>query len=212
MLGDLLLSVIGFLFCLHHLKSLFDSIWFYFLRPINTYRKYLTGHHPYVLITGATDGIGKALAKELYDKGFNLIVHGRNEEKILSVIDELKNSSSSGGDVRYFVADANRPDVDFEGIAKRFEGLNITLMVNNVGGIRIRLERYSALKLVASEKTNEDPDSQGSTNGPKKNILTRSEATRSSRPSSHEHFYLLSGTQLAHDQCSWRSWARPATK
>jgi 17beta-estradiol 17-dehydrogenase / very-long-chain 3-oxoacyl-CoA reductase len=136
-----LLSVIGFLFCFYHLKSLIDFIWFYFLRPNDAYKKYLADPRSYALITGATDGIGRALAKELYDKGFNLIVHGRNEEKILSVIDELK-SSSSGGDVKYFVADANRPDVDFEGIAKRFEGLNVTLMVNNVGGIKIRLERY----------------------------------------------------------------------
>ena len=137
-----LLSAIGFLFCLYHLRSLVDVIWFYFLRPTDTYRKYLTGPRPYALITGATDGIGKALAKELYDKGFNLIVHGRNEEKILSVIDELKSSSFSGRVVRYFVADASRDDVDFEEIARRFEGLNITLMVNNVGGIKIRLERY----------------------------------------------------------------------
>jgi len=147
---DFLPSVIGFLFCLYHLKSLFDVIWFYFLRPIDTYKRYLTGPRPYVLITGATDGIGKALARELYDKGFNLIIHGRNEEKILSVIDELKTSSSTsgGGDVEYFVADADRPDVDFEGIARRFEGLDITLVVNNVGGIRIRLERCCRLESV----------------------------------------------------------------
>ena len=139
---DLLFTAIGFLFCLYHLGSFFDFIWFYFLRPTDTYKNYLTGPRPYALITGSTDGIGKALAKELYDKGFNLIIHGRNEEKIFSVIDELKDSSPSGGDVRSFVADANRSDVDFEGIAKGFEGLNITLFVNNVGGIKIRLEKY----------------------------------------------------------------------
>jgi 17beta-estradiol 17-dehydrogenase / very-long-chain 3-oxoacyl-CoA reductase len=138
---DLLFTAIGFLFCLYHLGSLFHFIWFYFLRPADAYKNYLTDPRPYALITGATDGIGKALAKELYDKGFNLVIHGRNEEKILSVIDQLKASSPSGGDVRYFMADANRPDVDFEGIARRFGGLNITLFVNNVGGVRIRLER-----------------------------------------------------------------------
>lgn len=144
---DLLLSAIGFLFFLYHLKSLFDLIWFYFLRRTDLYKKYLSGPRPYALITGATDGIGKALAKELYNKGFNLIIHGRNEKKILSVIDELKLNSSSfpdggTGEIKYFVADAGRGDVDFEGIASSFRGLNITLMVNNIGGIGIRPERY----------------------------------------------------------------------
>jgi len=205
---DFLPSVIGFLFCLYHLKSLFDVIWFYFLRPIDAYKRYLTGPRPYVLITGATDGIGKALAKELYDKGFNLIIHGRNEEKILSVIDELKTSSASGGsgDVEYFVADADRPDVDFEGIARRFEGLDITLMVNNVGGVRIRLERYRvdnpSLKCTLPRRLIMIYILQGSTNGPRKNISSWSEETRSSQPSSHERSYLPFGTQLAHVRCS----------
>ncbi|KAF9790488.1 NAD(P)-binding protein [Thelephora terrestris] len=161
-----LLSVIGFLFCLYHFRSLLDVIWFYYLRPTDTYRKYLTGPRPYALITGATDGIGKALAKELYDKGFNLIVHGRNEEKILSVIDELKSCSSSGGEVRYFVADAGRDDVDFEEIARKFEGLNVTLMVNNVGGIKIRLERFD-------EWTEEEHLIQVRTNAIFPTLLTR---------------------------------------
>ena len=43
-------------------------------------RGYLTGIRPYALITGATDGIGKALVNELHDKAFNLITHRRNEE------------------------------------------------------------------------------------------------------------------------------------
>jgi len=139
---DLLLSAIGFLFCLYHLKSLLDFIWFYFLRPTDTYRKYLSGPRPYALITGATDGIGKALAKELHRNGFNLIIHGRDEQKILSVIDDLNRFPAGGGDVKYFVADAGRGDVDFEAIARRFRGLNVTVLVNNVGGIRIRLERF----------------------------------------------------------------------
>lgn len=197
---DFLLSVIGFLFCLYHFKNLLDVIWFYFLRPTDAYKKYLTGPHSYALITGATDGIGKALAKELYDKGFNLIIHGRNEEKILSVIDELKNSSSSGGDVKYFVADANRPDVDFEGIAKGFEGLNVTLMVNNIGGVRIRLERYRVHNPFSKHSLPRRLITiyilQGSTNGPRKSTSSWCDTTRSFQPSSHEHFYPLFGTQL----------------
>ena len=202
---DLLLSTIGFLFCLYHIEGFFDFIWLYFLRPIDTYKRYLAGPLPYALITGATDGIGKALAKELYNKGFNLIIHGRNEEKILSVIDELKNTSPSGGDVKYFVADACRFDVDFEGIAKRFQGLNITLVVNNVGATKILPERYwiCTMKIgFPCRLTRTCVFPQGSTNGPRKSISSRSKPTQSFRPSSLERSYLLSGTQLGPVRCS----------
>ncbi|KAF9648817.1 hypothetical protein BDM02DRAFT_3114829 [Thelephora ganbajun] len=102
-------------------------------RPTDVYKQFLIGPQPYALITEATDGLGKALAKELYDSGLNLIIHGRNEEKVLSVVGEVKNSFSSGGDVRYFAMDANRWDMDIKGILKRFEGLNVTVLAKCIG-------------------------------------------------------------------------------
>ena len=106
----------------------------------------MRGTKPYALITGATDGIGKSTARELYAKGFNLILHGRNEEKMKRVVEEVKAANpTSGLDVKYFIADVGRPDVDFEGIAKRFEGLNITLFVNNVGASFPTNEKYVLL-------------------------------------------------------------------
>ena len=42
-----------------------------------------------IVITGATDGLGKALASELAPAGGRLILHGRNEEKGQALLDEL---------------------------------------------------------------------------------------------------------------------------
>lgn len=43
-----------------------------------------------VLVTGATDGIGKETAKVLAGKGYKVIVHGRNKQKAQAVIEEIR--------------------------------------------------------------------------------------------------------------------------
>lgn len=137
---------IGLIACLTTLRSILDFLWFYFLRPTDRWQKYLQGPSPYAVITGATDGIGKSTAQNLYDKGFNLIIHGRNEKKLKDVVAEIQRAKSKRTgkvqDVKYFVEDASKAGIDFEGIAKRFEGLNVTLLVNNVGGSTVRPERF----------------------------------------------------------------------
>ena len=43
-----------------------------------------------IVITGATDGLGKGLANELAPSGAHLILHGRNEEKGKALLEELR--------------------------------------------------------------------------------------------------------------------------
>jgi NAD(P)-dependent dehydrogenase (short-subunit alcohol dehydrogenase family) len=43
-----------------------------------------------ILITGATDGLGRALARELAAAGATLLVHGRNDARGRETIDELR--------------------------------------------------------------------------------------------------------------------------
>jgi 17beta-estradiol 17-dehydrogenase / very-long-chain 3-oxoacyl-CoA reductase len=127
-----LLAAIGAVLSLTYIYRFVNFIWIYFLRPSSVH-KYLYDS-PYAIVTGASDGIGKALAKELYDNGFNLILHGRNEEKTKKVVEEIRASGGGKRDVRYFLADAGDPSHDFEKMVEQFRGLNITLVVNNAGG------------------------------------------------------------------------------
>jgi NAD(P)-dependent dehydrogenase (short-subunit alcohol dehydrogenase family) len=54
-----------------------------------------------VLITGATDGLGRALAREVLDAGATVLVHGRSPERIAATVAEL-----GGGDrIRSYRAD-----------------------------------------------------------------------------------------------------------
>ncbi|PCH40817.1 NAD(P)-binding protein [Wolfiporia cocos MD-104 SS10] len=133
-----ILAVAGVVLLIPQLYRFINFIWLYFLRP-STVHEYL--HHPptYALITGASDGIGKAVARELYDKGFNLILHGRNEEKMRKVADEIR--ARGAHDVRYFLADASAPSHDFARMVEPYKDLNITLVFHNVGSSDFTKER-----------------------------------------------------------------------
>ena len=134
------LALLGTAVFLYHLLTLADIVWFYFLRPSGGYKKYQRGPQSYAVITGATDGIGKSLAKNLYRKGFNIIVHGRNEKKLEATVEEIK-ALREDGVVESFIVDATSAGIDYAGIAKRFDNLNITLLINNVGGTYLESRR-----------------------------------------------------------------------
>lgn len=94
--------------------------------------RYLRGS-PYVLDTGASDGIGRAVATELYAKGFNLVIDGRDEAKLRKVQAELLRSARARN-VRVLVADASAPEPDFEAAVAQWADIRISLVVDNVGG------------------------------------------------------------------------------
>lgn len=78
-----------------------------------------------VLITGSSDGLGKALAVELSKLGAKIIVHGRNEEKVDKVLNELEGDGHSK-----IICDFNNP----EDIDTKFSGIKeLDILVNNTG-------------------------------------------------------------------------------
>ena len=48
------------------------------------------------LITGATDGIGKALAFKLAKENYEVVIIGRNPDKVKATVNELKSENSNG--------------------------------------------------------------------------------------------------------------------
>src|SRR3954453_22119999 len=59
------------------------------------------------LVTGATDGLGRALAGELADAGWTGLVHGRDPERIDATVGEL---AQTAADVRAYRADFSSLD------------------------------------------------------------------------------------------------------
>lgn len=83
----------------------------------------------YVLVTGATDGLGKALTGELAKQGANLIIHGRNKIKLKEVADELKKVNASIA-VKSILCDLSHPD----SVKKFFSRIKkLDVLINNAG-------------------------------------------------------------------------------
>ncbi len=76
-----------------------------------------------ILVTGSTDGLGKATAAELAQRGAGVLVHGRDAAKVARVADEI-------GAQRGLVADLARLD-EVHRLADAVDGLDA--LVNNAG-------------------------------------------------------------------------------
>ncbi|KAL2358652.1 putative short chain dehydrogenase/reductase [Cryomyces antarcticus] len=112
---------------------------FRFLRLYNrpsTITRYLDISNPtWALVTGATDGIGKAFAYELCSLGFNVILHGRNVSKLSSTQKDLE-AKFPGRAVASIVVDASNATEDsYNSILSAVEDKNLRILINNVGGV-----------------------------------------------------------------------------
>ncbi|KAH8682114.1 putative oxidoreductase,short chain dehydrogenase [Xylariales sp. PMI_506] len=115
------------------------------------------GKPAWAMVTGATDGVGLALVRELAAQGFNVVLHGRNPQKLAGVRDALQ-AQHPALSFRIVVAEATtvacknclpqadgaQPPADtttgrpgptnFDAIRDALEDINLTLLVNNAGG------------------------------------------------------------------------------
>lgn len=85
----------------------------------------------WAVVTGATDGIGKAMAFELARKGLNVMLVGRSADKLAAVKDEL---SALNIKVMTAVIDFTKfGKADAERVTKMLSELKVGVLVNNVG-------------------------------------------------------------------------------
>ncbi|MEZ4828937.1 MAG: SDR family NAD(P)-dependent oxidoreductase [Bacteroidia bacterium] len=88
-----------------------------------------------ILITGATDGIGKTTAKALAKQGHHLIIHGRNKEKAISVCQEIKDETGNQN-VDYILADLlHLAEVKRMAAAFKSKYHQLDILINNAGAV-----------------------------------------------------------------------------
>jgi len=104
------------------------------LRPrANTGANY--GKGSWAVVTGASDGIGKAFAFELASRGFNIVLISRTQEKLDIVARAIKYNHPDI-QTRVIVADfVNAAEENFaENIYEQVKDLDVSVLINNAGG------------------------------------------------------------------------------
>jgi NAD(P)-dependent dehydrogenase (short-subunit alcohol dehydrogenase family) len=107
-----------------------------------------------ILITGATDGLGRALALRAAAEGDTLLLHGRSEERLQPVVDQIRREHGEGR-VRTYTADlADLAEVRRMAQEVLANESRLDVLVNNAGigntnpdGSRDRRESADGIEL-----------------------------------------------------------------
>ena len=86
-----------------------------------------------ILVTGATDGLGKHVALQLSEQGAIVLLHGRSKDRCETVLEELRTQTGAKGS-RYYLADLSSLSAVrrlAEQVLSKHERLD--MLVNNAG-------------------------------------------------------------------------------
>ena len=137
---SLILASIGAIWTLSFTWKVLRFINIYFIRT-SSISKYNHNHvhssqTPWAIVTGASNGIGKAYAYELCRKNFNIVLHGRNATKLHHYRTELHDEFPHLS-FRVIVADASKTGPaaiqKIKEIVDSLKDLHVTVLINNVG-------------------------------------------------------------------------------
>jgi len=88
----------------------------------------------WAVITGATDGIGKAYALKLASEGMSVVLISRTLSKLADVKHEIESLKKAGVEVKVVVCDYSKFDkAAQESVASVVSELDVGVLVNNVG-------------------------------------------------------------------------------
>ncbi|XP_078540471.1 very-long-chain 3-oxoacyl-CoA reductase [Lissotriton helveticus] len=85
----------------------------------------------WAVVTGATDGIGKAYAQELARRGMSIVLISRSQEKLDQVAREIEEKFKVG--ITTIAADFAESEAIYGRIKSGLDGLDVGVLVNNVG-------------------------------------------------------------------------------
>ncbi|TGZ72633.1 hypothetical protein CRM22_001968 [Opisthorchis felineus] len=145
-----LFSFVAFLFFWKIIFPVLRIIFLYTVgRRIYSRRNQLKKAGKWAIVTGATDGIGKAYARELAKDGLNIMLISRSQEKLDKVSKEIKDQFHV--DTKTVACDFTRTDI-YEALEQEINTLpSIACLVNNVGLSYPHFARFSDASFINIE-------------------------------------------------------------
>ncbi|XP_037322775.2 hydroxysteroid (20-beta) dehydrogenase 2 isoform X2 [Pungitius pungitius] len=127
------LAIIGGLTVVFQLLRLAWRCWCGFRQFVlsELWRVDLKTYGQWAVVTGATSGIGKAYACELAQRGLDVILVSRCDDKLRMIAKEIE--EQYGQKTRTIQVDFTDSRRIYPAIAEQLEGLEIGILVNNVG-------------------------------------------------------------------------------
>jgi len=105
-----------------------NFVYVYFFRPTQNLKKY----GQWAVVTGSTDGIGKAIAEEFASLGLNLVLISRTQAKLDQ--DAKDFSAKYKIQTKVVAVDFSSTDAKLlDGVRDTLRGLDVGILVNNVG-------------------------------------------------------------------------------
>ncbi|PWA03551.1 hypothetical protein BB558_000229 [Smittium angustum] len=122
---------IGIFISGYYISRLIFLLFDIYLKPAKKLTDFGAGKGDWAVITGATDGIGKALATELAANKMNLILISRSESKLEETKKELQ---KDGILIKTIAVDfAQAKDSDWDLIKQTIKPLRTSILINSVG-------------------------------------------------------------------------------
>ncbi|CAO2828909.1 unnamed protein product [Amaranthus hypochondriacus] len=127
-----LITFLGLIFIIKPIINLLNFTYKTFLRPSKNLK---TCYGSYALITGSSDGIGKAIALELASRGLNLILFSKSLIKLTKLSNEIGHKFPNIK-IKIIALDFSKEmsiSCISDEIKKGIHGLDVGVLVNNVG-------------------------------------------------------------------------------
>ena len=137
MIHVLTITFVYFLKCQLCIQAI-GAIYRTFLRPGKNLKKL----GQWAVVTGATDGIGKAYALGFAKKGMSVVLISRTESKLADLKKEIDAKGYDGVEVKYVVCDYSNFDEKAQStVAAAIGDLDVGVLINNVG-VSYRYPRF----------------------------------------------------------------------